>query len=101
MSVIYVGSSSIFLSWSVPNDTVVTGYEVVWMEQEKPETSRQITDTAYTIEQLHSSTQYTIIVRATNNAGTTDSFPIFVITGKFSTAVGSTHVVLLSFFSYR
>ena len=78
MSVTSITATSISLSWSVPSDSAVTSYEVMWRETDSGATemtSDSLTDTSYTIEQLDSTTIYTIIVTATNQAGDTDSLP--------------------------
>ena len=45
-------------------------------------TSGSITDTSYTIEELESTTLYTVIVTVTNAAGSSESQPITTTTGK-------------------
>ena len=101
-------STSISLSWSVPSDSVVTSYEVVWQEissaiddddgsgttgstgggpttvsgDGESGTSGSITDTSYTIEELESTTLYTVRVTVTNAAGSIESQPITTTTGK-------------------
>ena len=45
-------------------------------------TSGSLTTTSYTIEQLESNTNYTIIVIAIYIAGSTESLPIIVLTGN-------------------
>ena len=87
MSVTSIAATSISLSWSVPSDSVVTSYmyEVMWRETDggaTEMTSDSLTDTSYTIEQLDSTTIYTITVTATNQAGnSTDSLPVIISTG--------------------
>ena len=85
MSVTSIAATSISLSWSVPSDSVVTSYEVMWRETDSGSTemtSGSLTDTSYTIEQLDSTTIYTVTVTATNQAGiSTDSLPIIISTG--------------------
>ena len=44
--------------------------------------SGPLTDSSYTIEDLESTTIYTITVTVSNTAGSTDSQPIIVSTGK-------------------
>ena len=85
VSVSSITATSISLSWSVPSDSVVTSYEVMWRETDSGATemtSGSLTDTSYTIEQLDSTTIYTITVAAANSAGiSTDSLPIIISTG--------------------
>ena len=79
VSVTSITATSISLSWSVPSDSVVTSYAVMWRETDSGATemtSGSLTDTSYTIEQLDSTTIYTITVTAANQAGNTDSLPI-------------------------
>ena len=85
MSVTSVTATSISLSWSVPSDSVVTSYEVMWRNGATEMTSGSLIDTSYTIEQLESSANYTIIVIATNIAGSTESLPIIFLTGNLVT----------------
>ena len=102
VSVDNITNSSISISWSVPSDSVVTSYEVVWTSNKCPtdessasgsgdeasgsggsaaydagsgvdEGSGNITDTSYTIEGLREGTTYNIAVAATNSAGTSSS----------------------------
>ena len=85
VSVSSITATSISLSWSVPSDSVVTSYEVMWRETDSGATemtSGSLTDASYTIEQLDSTTIYTITVAAANSAGiSTDSLPIIISTG--------------------
>ena len=86
VSVTSITAASISLCWSVPSGSV-TSYEVMWRETDSGATemtSGSLTDTSYTIEQLDSTTIYTIIVTATNQAGDTDSLPITSKTGVLS-----------------
>ena len=57
--------------------------EVVWRETDRgtERSSGSLTGTSYTIDQLESTTIYTVTVRASNAAGTTDSQPITFSTG--------------------
>ena len=70
-------ATSISLSWSVPSDSEVDSYEVMWTSNECPDvdegSATTITETSYTIEGLREGTRYTIIVSATNPAGTSPS----------------------------
>ena len=80
--VVSVSVSSTALSWSVASDSVASS-EVVWRETDRgtESSSGSLTGTSYTIDQLESTTIYTVTVRATNVAGTTDSHTIFISTG--------------------
>ena len=82
VSVNEITATSISLSWSVPSDSVVTSYEVVWGETETETeiSSGRLSSTSYTIERLGISTMYNTTVRATNIAGTTHSLPIIIST---------------------
>ena len=82
MSVSSITASSISLSWSVANGSVAS-WEVVWRETDRgtESSSGSLTGTSYTIDQLESTTIYTVTVRASNVAGTTDSQPITFSTG--------------------
>ena len=64
----------------------VASWEVVWRETDRgtESSSGSLTGTSYTIEQLESTTIYTVTVRASNVAGTTDSQPITFSTGTNS-----------------
>ena len=77
-----ITASSISLSWSVASGSVAS-WEVVWRETDRgtESSSGSLTGTSYTIDQLESTTIYTVTVRATNVAGTSDSHPIFISTG--------------------
>ena len=83
MSVSSITASSISLSWSVASGSVAT-WEVVWRETDKgtESSSGSLTGTSYTIDQLESTTIYTVTVGASNVAGTTDSQPITFSTGE-------------------
>ena len=67
-----VTAISISLSWSVPSDSVVTSYEVMWKADEmKDEGNKTITEsTKYTISDLRQGTSYSITISAINSAGT-------------------------------
>ena len=62
----------------------VASWEVVWRETDRgtESSSDSLTGTSYTIDQLESTTIYTVTVRASNVAGTTDSQPITFSTGE-------------------
>ena len=83
MSVSSITASSISLSWSVASGSVAS-WEVVWRETDRgtESSSDSLTGTSYTIDQLESTTIYTVTVRASNVAGTTDSQPITFSTGE-------------------
>ena len=83
MSVSSITASSISLSWSVASGSVAS-WEVVWRETDRgnESSSGSLTGTSYTIDQLESTTIYTVTVRASNVAGTTDSQPITFSTGE-------------------
>ena len=78
-----VTATFISLSWSVVGGSVVLS-EVVWREAAARGTessSGNLTDTSYTIDHLKSSTNYSVIVRVTNEVETAESIPIYVSTG--------------------
>ena len=90
-------ATTISLSWSVPSGSVVTSYEVMWQKFSNAGTSGSTTraedgvgasgeitnsSTSYTIEGLESGTFYSITVRVTNTAGSTDSPTVNVATSK-------------------
>ena len=80
-----ITTTSISLSWSVVGGSVARS-EVVWRETDRGTegSSGSLTGTSYTIDQLESTTIYTVTVRASNAAGfMTDSQPIIVSTGDF------------------
>ena len=62
----------------------VASWEVVWRETDRgtESSSGSLTGISYTIDQLESTTIYTVTVRASNVAGTTDSQPIIFSTGE-------------------
>ena len=76
-----LGSTSISLSWTVPDDSVVTGSLVMWelassggssaraVRDDGSGSSPLLTDTRYTITGLRSSTSYNITVILINPAG--------------------------------
>ena len=97
MSVTSITATSISLSWSVLSDSVVTSYEVMWRETDSGATemtSDSLTDTSYTIEQLDSTTIYTITVTASNTAGNTDSLPVIISTGILPYSISNSHANL-------
>ena len=77
-----ITATSISLSWSVVGGSVARS-EVVWRETDRgtESSSGSLTGTSYTIDQLESTTIYTVTVRASNAAGiATDSQSIIVST---------------------
>ena len=80
-----ITATSISLSWSVASGSVARS-EIVWREIDRgtESSSGSITGTSYTIDQLESTTIYTVTVRASNVAGTTDSHLITFSTGIYS-----------------
>ena len=80
-------NSDISLSWSVPSDSVVTSYEVVWISDDCPggvaKGSATTTGTNYTIA-LRGATTYNITVSATNSAGTSNSDTVTAETRELS-----------------
>ena len=77
-----ITATSISLSWSVASGSVARS-EVVWRETDRgtESSSGSLTGTSYTIDQLESTTIYTVTVRTSNVAGTTDSQLITFSTG--------------------
>ena len=73
--------TSISLSWSVASGRVAI-WEMVWRPTDRgtESTSGSLPGNTYTIH-LDSCTNYTVTVRATNAAGTTNSAPILFSTG--------------------
>ena len=73
-----VTATSIFLSWSDPDGSVVTSYEVMWQRDTTvgcpggDEDSVTITDTSYDITGLEEDSSYSITVRASNTAGSSE-----------------------------
>ena len=97
MSVSSITAFSISLSWSVASSSVAS-WEVVWRETDRgtESSSGSLTGTSYTIDQLESTTIYTVTVRASNVAGTTDSQPITFSTGTNSNERSVELLLLLS-----
>ena len=95
MSVSSITATSISLSWSVSSGRVAS-WEVVWRPTDRgtESTSGPLSGTTYTILQLDPSTIYTLTLSATNVAGTTDSTPILVSTGKYIVLLQRATVVL-------
>ena len=73
----YTTATSISLSWSVPTNSVVDSYEVVWITNDCPhdvdEGNVTVTETSYIMMGLREGTSYTITVSATNLAGSSSS----------------------------
>ena len=88
MVVTAITATSISLSWSVASGSVVRS-EVVWRETDRgtESSSGSLTGTSYTIDQLESTTIYTVIVRASNAAGTTDSQLVTFSTGMYNLSI--------------
>ena len=87
VTVTSITSTSISLSWSVPNGSVVTSYEVMWRalssgdeanDDGRNRTSDSITSTNYTIQELKSNTVYSVTVTVTNMAGRAVSQPVII-----------------------
>ena len=87
VNVTSITSTSISLSWSLPSDSVVTSYEVMWRalssgdeanDDGRSGTSGSITSTSYTIQELESNIVYSVTVTVTNAAGSTVSQPIII-----------------------
>ena len=76
-------ATTISLSWSVPNGSVVDKYEVTW-EREGIRSSTTITDgsTSYNITGLEAEANYTITVAASNRTGSAVSDPVSGTTGR-------------------
>ena len=81
-------ATSITLSWSVPSDSVVTSYEVMWQRDTSVECSDEdegnttITDgsTSYEIMGLEEDSSYSLTVTATNSFGSIASNPVTAMT---------------------
>ena len=88
VSVNSITATSISLSWSVASGRMVS-WEVVWRPTDRgtESTSDSLPGNTYTIHHLESSTIYTVTVRATNVAGTTDSTPILISTGSYYSTI--------------
>ena len=100
VSVSSITASSISLSWSVASGSVAS-WEVVWRETDRgtESSSGSLTGTSYTIDELESTTIYTVTVRASNAVGASSSQPITSSTGKhisFLTASSSCSLFLAS-----
>ena len=85
VSVVSISATSISLSWSVSSGGRVDSWEVAVRQPDNRGTTKSsgpLSLTTYTISQLEPTTLYTLTVSATNVAGTTNSTPIIVSTGK-------------------
>ena len=96
-----ISSTSISLSWNVPNGSVVTSYEVMWQALSSGDeanddggsgTIGSITSTSYTIQELESLTIYSVTVTVINDIGITVSQPIIISSMIVST---NTHYMSL------
>ena len=99
VSVVPTTATTISLSWSVPSGSVVASYEVMWQRSSSASnstddsgvgTSGEITDgsISYTMVGLEVATNYSITVRVSNAAGTTDSQLVYVSTTKEGEGAG-------------
>ena len=74
-------ATSITLSWTVPNGSMVINYNVIWISKVCPSdidegSTTTFSSTSYTIRGLRYGTNYTITINATNSAGITSSSPV-------------------------
>ena len=101
VSVVPTTATTISISWSVPSGSVVASYEVTWQRSSSVGssnstddsgvgTSGEITDgsISYTMVGLEVATNYSITVRVSNVAGTTDSQLVYVSTSKEGEGAG-------------
>ena len=88
--------TTVFLSWSVPNDSIVENYVLEWSSDQCPgdevenSTTMNGTLTNFTISDLRSDTSYSITVNASNAAGNSTSKILTVHTpvmGKVCAAI--------------
>ena len=98
-----VTPTSIFLFWSVPSDSVVDSYEVMWTSDECPddvdEGSTTTSETSYIIEGLREGTRYTITVSATNSAGTSPSDSVTAETEELGNSFNDIMKIIIPVFS--
>ena len=77
-------ATSISFSWSVPDGSVVTSYEIVWSSEEcsdsPVENAATIAGTNITLSNLRPSTVYTVTVTAGNSGGNSTSETVTVNT---------------------
>ena len=78
MSIVPVSSTAISISWSVPDGSVVTSYEVEWCSNQCPDdyisyntTTLSDENTSYELSHLRPGTSYNIFIKAINLAGIT------------------------------
>ena len=78
MSIIPVSSTAISITWSVPDGSVVTSYEVEWSSNQCPDdfppynaTTLSDENTSYELSHLRPGTSYSISIKAINIAGIT------------------------------
>ena len=86
LAVLSVTPTSISLSWSVGSGSVM-GWEVFWRDSNgnvTENTSGSLSGTNYTINDLLTTTSYSVRVRAVNAIGTTESPHIIIVTSNFS-----------------
>ncbi|CAI8019336.1 Collagen alpha-1(VII) chain, partial [Geodia barretti] len=86
LAVLSVTPTSISLSWSVGSGSVM-GWEVFWRDSNgnvTENTSGSLSGTNYTINDLLTTTSYSVRVRAVNVVGTTESPHIIIVTSNFS-----------------
>ena len=91
VSVQDVSATSISLSWSVPSDSVVTSYEVVWQRdtsgdcpnEDQGNSTLTGGSTSYDLVGLEENSRYTVTLTASNEAGSSDrSDPVAETTDK-------------------
>ena len=85
MSLGSITSTSVSISWSVPTDSVVDIYEVMWNRPTEDDPGRVvITDgsTEHTITGLIEGSTYIITVTATNVAGSATSDSVSAMTSE-------------------
>ena len=82
MRVSSIKAASISLSWSVAGFSVSSS-EVVWRDTDREieRSSGFLIGTSYTIDQLESSTIYTVTVNTSTVIGTIESQPYIISTG--------------------
>ena len=86
LAVLSVTPTSISLSWSIASGSVM-GWEVFWRDSNgnvTENTSGCLSGTDYTINDLLTTTSYSVRVRAVNAIGTTESPHIIIVTSNFS-----------------
>ena len=75
-----VTATSISISWSVPSDSVVTSYEVVWQRdtsgdcpnEDQGNSTLTGGSTSYDLVGLEENSRYTVTLTASNEAGSSD-----------------------------